>query len=435
MAIFTDPNKMLNDKMSKLTSGIGGMVEDALGLKQKQEEKKNEDKDKVNNPYRKTYVNDELVIDSSIDEILSGLPIGSMNKAISRNLYGIDARNSFTPVPRSKDSYGFVFFTRPQLNLTSFNIANFRPFLSLLQKQSSSYQRYTRLMLDPRLAYGVDSQMKSPLVNNELAFIPLLSNNIISLSGWPDLTVPVYSSTTGNYNQEYGFVDGVSNHFESYDIDCTFRNMQGNPFIYFFYIWCKYMTLVFEGILNPYIDMVVENEIDYNTRIYRMVMDRTKRYVTSMTSTGASFPLNVPLGSLFDYNRDKPFNEGQSEVSVRFRCYGFTPFEDIIKLEFNQVGAIFNPEIAKLIDHDMRPANFGEKVLRDIGTKAYGAEGVGLVKIPHYSVFMDEMLDQENGFYKLRHYCYPYINLKTNELEWWTKRELFEALVGKERKL
>ena len=76
-------------------------------------------------------------------------------------------------------------------------------------------------------------------------------------------------------------------------MDVTFKNTKGNPLLYFFYIWIKYQTLVFEGILNPYMDMIVENEIDYNTRIYRLVMDQQKRYVTYIAATGASLTNGV----------------------------------------------------------------------------------------------------------------------------------------------
>jgi len=169
----------------------------------------------------------------------------------------------------------------------------------------------------------------------------------VSLSGWPDLTVPTYTSDAGLYGQEYSFVDGVTNHYESFDIDVSFRNARGNPLIYFFYIWIKYQSLVFEGILNPYADMIIENEIDYNTRIYRLVMDNTKRYVRFIACTGASFPINVPTGNLFDYNVDSPYNDQNKEINIRFKCLGFRAFEDIIKLEFNEAVGIFNPAMKR----------------------------------------------------------------------------------------
>ncbi|NTW90895.1 MAG: hypothetical protein HGA35_03050, partial [Erysipelotrichaceae bacterium] len=182
----------------------------------------------------------EFVINSSVDQMLESMPIGSMAKAIGNNLYGINFRQTGNPVPRAKDAYGFTFFTRPQLNLTRLNITNYRGFYNLLTDNNLSYQAFTRLMLDPRL--NRRERLLCPFVDNNSAFIPILTNNVQSLSGWPDLTVPTYTSESGQYGEEHSFVDGVTNHFESFDLDVTFKNTKGNPLIYFFYIWIKYQS-------------------------------------------------------------------------------------------------------------------------------------------------------------------------------------------------
>lgn len=358
-----------------------------------------------------------VVINASVDQLLKGLPIGSVQKAIFNNLYGINAKQTGAAVPRAKDSVGLCFFTRPQLHLTQFNLTNYRGFYNLLTDNDVSYQRYTRMMLDPRL--GAVGGLKSPLVNNESAFIPILTNNIVSVSGWPDLSVPVYTSPSGLYGQEHSMVDGVTNHFEAFDIDVTFKNTKGNPLIYFFYIWIKYQTLVFEGILSPYLDMITENEIDYNTRIYRLVLDQQKRYVSFIAATGASFPVNVPTGNLFDYNLDSPFNTRNSEINIRFRSLGFTAFEDILKVEFNQTSAIFNPNIRNLLKHDMDDSVSDSAKAREDGTVVYRVPGCSYVKVPYLLASSMDSDITNNSFFSTNYHSYPYINMHTNELEWW----------------
>lgn len=360
----------------------------------------------------------EVIINASVDQLLENLPVGSVSKAIGNNLYGLNFRQTGNAVPRAKDSYGFTFFTRPQLNLTTINVTNYRGFYNLLTSEEVSYQRFTRLTLDPRLGYSSDG-LKCPFVDPVNPFIPVLSNNLISLSGWPDLAVPTYTSEAGLYGEEHSIVDGVSNHYESFDLDATFRNTRGNPLLYFFYTWIKYQSLVFEGILNPYLDMITENEIDYNTRIYRLVMDPSKRYITYIGSTGASFPLNVPVGNLFDFNVDKPF-ASNGEISIRFKSMGFLAFEDFLKLEFNRTLAIFNSELSNLLDFDLSDGGSSELKGREDGTRAYQVPRCGYVKIPHYLLALGEGDLSSNPFYSVNHKAYPYINLKTNELEWWT---------------
>lgn len=367
--------------------------------------------------------NNEVVINSSIDQLLENLPIGSVQKALGNNLYGINFRQTGNAVPRSKDMYGFTFFTRPQLNLTRPNITNYRGFYNLLTSNELSYQRFTRMALDPRL--GFNDGIKCPFMDNLNPFFSVLTNNIVSVSGWPDLSVPTYTSEAGLYGEEISFVDGVTNHFESFDLDITFRNTKGNPLIYLFYIWIKYESLVFEGILNPYQDMITENEIDYNTRIYRVVLDQQKRYVTYIAATGASFPINVPTGNLFDYNIDTPYNTKNSEINIRFRSLGFTAFEDILKLEFNKTVAIFNPNMKKILDFDMGDGSDSSKA-RDNGITTYRISGCPYVKLPHYlSMSMDTSVFS-NNFFNVNHRAYPYINLITNELEWWVDGSIFK---------
>lgn len=364
----------------------------------------------------------EIIINKSLDQILESLPLGSVQRAIANNLYGINYRKTGNAVPKVKDSYGYTFFTRPQLNLSTLNITNYRGFYNLLSQNKNSYQRYTRCVLDPRLGNGTN-QITSPFVDSTNPFIATLTNNLVSISGWPDLTVPTYTSETGIYGQEHSFVDGVTNHLEAFDIDAVFKNSKGNPLLYMFYIWIKYESLVFDGILNPYIDMIVENEIDYNTRIYRLVMDQTRRYVTHVGCTGASFPVNVPTGNLFDYNTDTPYNTKNNELNIRFRSMGFLAFEDIIKMYFNQTSAIFNADMRKLLEYDMYGG--GDSVYRESTTTVYSVPGVDHVKIPYLISLASDINGIDNQLLSVNHKALPYINLYTNELEWWISRKYF----------
>lgn len=366
----------------------------------------------------------EIDLGSNIDQLFENLPMGSVRRALGNNLYGINATQTGNPVPRSKDSHGFTFLTRPQLNLTTFNVSNFRSFYSLLTSEEASYQRYVRMMLDPRLGYG-SNPLKCPFVDNQNAFIPIMTNNALSLGGGMDINAPTFTSKAGNHGQEYGFVDGTTNHLESFDVDITFRNMRGNPLIYLAYIWVRYQTLVFEGILNPYYDMITENEIDYNTRIYRITLDQTKRYVSYIACTGASFPINVPTSMLFDYNVDKPYADTNGDINLRFRSFGLLQFEDIVKLDFNEATAIFNPGIRALLRRDLDNEGSHDYLLREDPFQSYVSPTGEYTKIPHNLLLLTESSIGNNPFFGLNHRAYPYINLHTNELEWWVNSRLF----------
>lgn len=382
--------------------------------------------------------NVNIVFNQTVDQFLENLPITSVRRSLANNLYGIDYTRTPKYLPISKNTYGYTFFTRPQLNLSLYNISNYTPFYSLLTTEPTSIQRYVRLMLDPRLSFigkdspgigynaitGAEPDLYCPLLDVENPFIPILSNNLTDLSGWPDITLPVYTSPSGLYSQEYSLVDGVTNNYEAFDVDVTFRNTRGEPIIYMMYIWIKYMNLVFEGILNPYFDFITENELDYNTRIYRLVMDSTNTKVVNIAHTGASFPLNVPTGNLFDVNSDTPYNTKNSQISIRFKSNGFIAFEDLAKYEFNEVITIFNSSFKKLLENDTSTSTNLDELKRDDPTAIYQFND--LVKIPK-SIMINPTIDNgilTNKYFSLNYRAMPWINLYTNELEWWVKQDL-----------
>jgi hypothetical protein len=75
----------------------------------------------------------DSVLDYTIDDFFRTTPVGSIDRAIGNNLYGINHRQVNAILPSNKDMYGMTFFVRPQLNLTTENVANMRNLYSLLR--------------------------------------------------------------------------------------------------------------------------------------------------------------------------------------------------------------------------------------------------------------------------------------------------------------
>lgn len=337
------------------------------------------------------------ILEMTLDDLYTGLNIGSIERASANNLFGINHRAIPTAVPSNKDRYGLTFFVRPQLNMTPDNIRNIRYFYSLMNDNPYSIQRVVRGLLDPRFISGVTIGSQNykpstcPLVDNEQAFIPILTNNLLSISGWPDLTVPTFTSEPGQYKENFSQADGVTRNFESFDLDASFRNVRGDPIIMLLYVWCHYQALVFEGKLMPYFDFLIENEIDYNTRIYRLVTDNTGMYVTKIAATGAAFPISVNMSSFFDFNNEKPYNDQTREITARFRCMGAEYLDDVLVYEFNQTVEIFNVNM-----RDGHRQNNMVKVAPSLLT-----------------------LFNNRG--------YPRINYNTYELEWYVTKEMYNG--------
>ena len=326
------------------------------------------------------------------DFLLAATPVGSHARGIANNLYGLAHNSTRSPVPMNKDSYGLTFFTRPQLCFVDRNLRNDRMFYNLLTTNPYSVGRYVRCMLDPRMS--VTSRVSCPFVDDRLGFIPILTNNITAISGWPDINMDTHTSKQGVRREAWSVADAPIDVLDAFDINCTFRNTKDEPIIMLFYYWIRYMALVFDGTFSPYLDFILENEIDYNTRIYRIVLDEHQRFVKKIAATGASFPLNVPYARFFDFNDTSPYNLQTKDIDITFKCNGATYNDPILIDEFNAVQGIFNG--------DMRINERGGNV--DFSSR-------GMEKIP------PELKDQFN------YRGYPYINPDTLELEWWLPRD------------
>lgn len=333
------------------------------------------------------------VIDLSLDDISRLNEAGSLSNAIINNIYGLNHRQTPSAIPLNKDHYGFVFFTRPQLNMQSANIRNHRKMIPLLTKVSTSIPRAIRCLLDPRLAYGYGTgntaiaPVRCSAVDPLQAFIPILTNQATAVSGWKDMVMPTFTSRPGPYQDAYSMPDGVVIDYTTYDVTCSFRNIRGDMVVKLFEAWLLYTQLVHEGILVPYPDFIISNTRDYDTRIYRITLDESKRFIQNISASGASFPLSAPIGSISDYNTEKPYNDANATTEISFRCNGFINNDDILVKAFNDTTVAFNP------------------------TMKDGVRETSMLKV-------------DTEYLKAFNFRgYPRINRSTKELEWWMNKE------------
>lgn len=320
-------------------------------------------------------------INTTLTDVFKNTPIGDIDRAMGLTFHGINHRQTHNPVPINTDGYGLVFFTRPQLNFGDGNLRAERKLLPLMTKAPASIQRIIRCYLDPRLQYlkiGIDC----PFVDEFNPFIPLLTNHCLSTSGWPDPVHDTYTSKPGAYKEEFGYVNSNLDNYGAFQINATFRNMQGDPINALFRAWTIYQANVFEGIMVPYPDFIAWNIIDYNTRIYRLVLDKSKRFIQKIACTGAAFPLSQPIGHAFDFDSSKPINSSMDQIQIPFRCFGVRYNDPIIMHNFNRAVQIFNPA--------MRP-NLRPSLMRE----------VGMAELSYFN---------NQG--------YPYIDMETSELKW-----------------
>lgn len=344
---------------------------------------------------------------NSVDDLLERTPRGSYKSAISDTFLGFDHRGLPNSIPINKDYYGMIMFTKPDMNMRASNLQRSEVHVPLLTNVENSYGRAFRCMLDARHPdHGLDKFECPSLVDPKQAFLPLLSNLAVNCANWPDLEAPTYTTDPGVYGEEMSFVDGIASVYRTYDMTVNFRNIQGDPITALFYYWVMYAQMVFEGKLLPHTENNLETAIDYATRIYRLVLDPTKRFVQKIACTGGSFPDRIPLGAAFNYDKNAVYNADNKEIGINFRCIGAEYFGMGVIYDFNRSVMQSN-------------ADMGDVTLTTLPyvSDSY-RQSRGMMKIPQDYLYMFNY----NG--------YPFINVLTHELEWWVYTSDFQAMTG-----
>jgi hypothetical protein len=348
--------------------------------------------------------------------------MGDVYASMQNAFWGINHRGTGNPISANAEHTGLTFFTRPLLNLTYHNALADRRLHPYLTEDIVSIKRAIRAVLDPwsNIGRGLnvgdnlpqESQQKidSPLIDSNSPFITILSNTLMSLSGWPDVTVDTYTSTEGLMKEAWSMVDGVSKNYSTFDLTANFRNVAGDPITLLFHAWITYMTQVYAGQLVPYPEMILRNEIDYQTRIYRLTLDPTRMYVQKIMACGAAFPTANPLGAAANFNSERPVSEENSQISVNFRCMGAEYNDPVSILEFNRIVSIFDPLMRTEVDDDPQ----GVKQGLDLDDTVVRGAALG-----KYAKIDTTQMQKMN--YRGR----PRINPMTLELEWYAPIDEF----------
>lgn len=349
------------------------------------------------------------IITQSLDSIFAGSAIGSLDKALSNNIRGFNALQTANAVTKNLDHQGYLFVTRPQLNMQKDNLRNFAPLYGLLNDDPNSAGLAVRSLLDPRIGAGyrysvgkgIEDKFVAPLlcnlVDNQNAFIPFVTNNVINSTGWGDKTLGLTSTDPGLYKQTYTFVDGISRNYGEWDLTINLQNVAGDLSVALFSALLDYSSAVKEELMTPYFDYLINNRVDYNLRAYRIIVDKNKEYVTKIMAPAAMTCTSVPFGMFGDFDRNTPFSEQTKELSFRFRCIAQLNNDPRLIGSFNGTVRAFNPAMAD---------NMREQ---------------WMTLVPR------RLLQRFQAF------VYPRINPSTLRFEWWTFSEHYSYVMSKDQ--
>lgn len=332
------------------------------------------------------------VFDTLIKSQLGFTPNQSISSAfLGANITGVPG--GFKP---NTNTNGFIFTTRPDLNLLTENISVDRRMAPLLTSNERSMMRAIRILLSPRTAIRIDKWdaklpqlIDSPLINKRYPFLAISDNLTKSLTGWPSSRLGVHTSPEGIMKEVHIQADSPASYAGNFSLNLSGLSVDGNPLLYLYYYWILYMGLV---MTNEYGVMslpryIGNGRMDYTCRHYRFIMDETNTFFNEYACTGYGFPQSIDIGQYMDYNVDEPRPYVGRNVEVEFACSGVMYMDELVLRQFNTTVCIFQPYMG-----DKHRSKY-------------------FVKVPYaYRAFYNNQ-------------CYPRANQVTRELEWWVPKD------------
>ena len=360
-------------------------------------------------------------ISRMIDMLVKSKTGFTLSESMTNTFKGPNILTNTPMLKPNTNNNGYIFTTRPDLNLTDENIQVERRLMPLLTGNGNSIMRAIRLILSPRLGVSFNlpgfssnpvsrrGRLPCPLVDPNYPFIAVSDNSIKTLTGWPSGQLGVRESNPGILKEVHIMADGPSTYNGVYSLNLSTVSMRGNPVMYLYYFWILYIGFVYYqtyGVI-PWPEYLYNGRMDYTCRIYRLIMDESKTYVTEIAATGYAIPRSVDIGPYFDYQQEesRPFMSKTTEIE--FTCVGAIYLDEILIQQFNSTVMAYQPgmrEVAKSSKGQVVKGRGGDMVVKG-----------SFIKVPKR---------YQNIFNNL---CYPFINPRTRELEWWIRADVYNA--------
>lgn len=232
---------------------------------------------------------------------------------------------------------GFTFFSRPRLCLRDWNICANRKLSALKTTDKLSIPFAIRCYLDTQFAADSEASSQCPLFDKNNPFLVPLTNCLKSVSGFNDPTLQTETTEGGYFSEDQTYVVGGDRMSRTYDVNCSFRDLPGSPILAMFDYWTEYMAGLTDGSLQQYADAIDLNRIDYTVSIYRLMTDRTRRFIVRWSKCTGCYPVSAPTGVAFNKNEGDQMVSAAAEISVPFKVNRIEYDDPVILKEFNML--------------------------------------------------------------------------------------------------
>lgn len=295
--------------------------------------------------------------------------------------------------PIADDTIGLSFISRPLCCLTDDNCSRHPQLAPYFKPAKNSPQQFIKCMLDKEEG----DRTSSDLVDNKIAWIPLLMNLLKHSDGFGDVDLETSLIDGGFRGEVFQYVNGFLDENGSFSLRQTYHNVKGGMVTDLFNVWLRYIYEVRIGDngIEPYPKADYENYIDFDCRIYHFFMNKNMQSISHMFMSIESIPTSYPVGALatIDNTSDSRRGEGQDEVTINFSSVGMRYDSWEIAEGFNGTTIFFNP--------DMAPGKREGKYIK---------------------IKPSEFLD-------IQYNVYPWVNVNTMELEWWADKNTYQHIL------
>jgi len=353
-----------------------------------------------------TYKSPHGLSMDDLDELVGNEPLG---KSLTNSIYGLNNGLIKPALPIPSINKHNLFFVRPQLNLRSYNIASNRLFGQLLTPKHDGIETALRLTLDPRMEYEYKTPTKlsdpimdrsfkekitSNLVNNRLAFIPILSNSLVSFDGWIDLTMGEYQTTPNMHKNSVSMIDDIDEINTPTAFSATFRTIATDYNRMLLYMMYRWQSQVYRGIVARYPDFELANVKDYNTRVFDILTAGDGTSIVEWASTGPATVNNINFSSKFNFTEHTTHYDENKQFTAEFKASNIRYNEVIDLVEFNMAQSYFHP-----------------------GMK----DGV--------SIKANMVIPKDEEKYLFKNRAYPLVDIKRMQLLWLVDKDYYEAKI------
>jgi hypothetical protein len=291
-------------------------------------------------------------------------------------------------MPLSDNTIGLPFFTRPQLNLSDDNISRSEKLVSLYGCGQNSMGAYVRGLLDERWAAG----NKGIILDNKMPFIVPFTQYLKTSNGFNDLQLSIDTSEPGLRSQVYQRVASKLEYNEVFTMNCNFYNPKPSIIQAIIQYWTDYISEVVSGDrqVSPRAWYLMGNRIDYDCRIYHLIMNKDSLFLEHIFATIQSIPTTYPAGALasIDNTSNSLRGEGQDDFTVQFSSAAQRQDEWGLINAFNEHSYLYNPNLMP---------NVRNQFYRELSTQEYIANNFG----ENYPLILPRAVDGNRSGMKL----------------------------------